>query len=121
VKYEVIVMAKSETGQTDVAVATAGARESLMVIMKSIEGVLNRLRAECLAMPGLNLTPAQVRRLCAIERLMCQSVLDALVDAKFLSVKSDGSYARLTTGEILVGPRSAKPALGPGKRSVKVS
>jgi hypothetical protein len=54
--------------------------------------MLNRLRAEYLEMPGLRLTAAQVQRLRGIERLMCESVLDALVDAKFLRVKSDGSY-----------------------------
>jgi hypothetical protein len=54
--------------------------------------MLNRLRAEYLEMPGLRLTAAQVQRLRGIERLMCESVLDALVDAKFLRVKSDGTY-----------------------------
>jgi hypothetical protein len=63
-----------------------------MVVMRSIEDMISRIRAECVAMPGLNLTAVQVHRLWAIERLMCQSVLDALVDAKFLCVKSDGRY-----------------------------
>src|SRR6202030_325994 len=105
---------------TDEAVATA-ACEFLIVIMRSIEDMLNRLRAEYLEIAGSRLTSEQVQRLCGIERKVCQSVLDALVDAKFLCVKSDGSYTRVTSGEILVGPRSAKPALGPGKRSVKAS
>ena len=46
--------------------------------------VLERLRAEYLEMPGLQLTVEQVQRLCGIERAMCRVVLDTLVEAKFL-------------------------------------
>jgi CheY-like chemotaxis protein len=46
-------------------------------------------------MPGLHLRLEQVQRLCGIERTVCQMVLDSLVDARFLSVKSDGHYALL--------------------------
>jgi hypothetical protein len=75
--------------------------------MRTIDDVLNRLRAngaetrlraEFLEMPGLRLKPDQVQRLCGVERTMCQMVLDALVDEQFLCVRSDGHYARLTTG-----------------------
>jgi hypothetical protein len=48
----------------------------------------------------------QVQRL-GIEGTLCQSVLDALVTARFLCVKSDGSNARLTGGD-LPRPRPAK-------------
>ena len=44
-------------------------------------------------MPGLHLRLEQVQRLCGIERVMCQTVLDSLVAAKFLCVKLDGHYA----------------------------
>ena len=86
--------------------------------MRTIDDVLNglradgartRLRAEFLEMPGLCLTRDQVQRLCGVERTMCQMVLDLLVDEKFLRVKSDGHYARLTTGH---HPHPAKAALG---------
>jgi hypothetical protein len=59
-----------------------------------------RVRAEFLEMPGLRLTTAQVARLCGVERTMCQTVLDALVDAKFLRVSTDGTYTRLIDGSI---------------------
>jgi CheY-like chemotaxis protein len=49
-------------------------------------------------MPGLHLRLEQVQRLCGIGRPMCQMVLDSLVDARFLSVKSDGHYALLRDG-----------------------
>ena len=77
-----------------------------------IEDVLTRLRAEYMEMPGLRLKARQVQRLCGIDQTICQSVLDVLVDTKFLSVKSDGSYTRVTSGEIIVRPRSVKAEPG---------
>ena len=50
-------------------------------------------------MPCMRLKLEQVQRLCGIERSICKVVLDSLVDAKFLGVKSDGCYARLSDGE----------------------
>ena len=82
--------------------------------------VLNRLRAEFLEMPGLRLKSEQVQRLCGVERTICQLVLDSLVDAKFLCVKSDGAYVRLTDEEI-ARPRAAKADLKPDQRFVKAS
>jgi hypothetical protein len=66
--------------------------------MRTIEDVLNRLRAEFVEMPGLRLRAQQVQRLCGVEPTMCQLVLDSLVDGKFLCMTLDGHYARLTTG-----------------------
>jgi hypothetical protein len=66
--------------------------------MRTIEDVLNHLRAEYMEMPGLRLKAEQVQRLCGIEQTMCQQVLDCLVNEKFLYAKSDGRYARLTDG-----------------------
>ena len=60
--------------------------------------VLERLRAEYLEMPGMKLRIEQVQRLCGIEQTMCKLVLDALVKANFLCLKSDGTYVRLTEG-----------------------
>jgi hypothetical protein len=67
--------------------------------MKSNEDVVSRLRGEFLEMPGLRLKSVQVQRLCGVERTVCEAVLDLLVDEKFLTVRSDGHYARLTTGD----------------------
>lgn len=88
--------------------------------MRTIEDILNRLRAEYLEMPGLQLTAEQVQRLCGVEPKVCQSALDALVDAKFLCVTSGGHYARLTDGEIR-RPYPAKANLRAGQHSVKAS
>jgi hypothetical protein len=65
--------------------------------MRTIDEVINRVRSEYLEMPGLRLKAEQVQRLCGIERCVCDMVLTALVDAKFLCVK-DGQYGRLTEG-----------------------
>lgn len=63
------------------------------------QAVLERIRAEYLEMPGMTLKLEQVQRLCGVERSVCKIVLDTLVETKFLCLKSDGSYARLTEGE----------------------
>jgi hypothetical protein len=61
--------------------------------------LVTRIRAEYLEMPGLRLTLEQAQRLCGIERALCRAVLDALVADRFLCVKSNGMYARLTDGD----------------------
>jgi hypothetical protein len=73
--------------------------------------MLERIRGEYLEMPGLRLTLEQARRLCGVERALCQMVLDALVDEKFLSVKADGAYARVTDGVDHPHPRPARADL----------
>ena len=65
-----------------------------------IPQLLERIRADFLEMPGLRLKPEQVQRLCGVEQAMCQMVLDALVEANVLCLKSDGTYARLGDGEL---------------------
>jgi len=53
--------------------------------------LLDRIRAEYLEMPGMRLTLKQVQRLCGVDGLTCQIVLDSLVEVKFLCLKSDGA------------------------------
>jgi hypothetical protein len=65
-------------------------------IMITGQAVRERIRAEYLEMPGMNLTSDQVARLCGMERSACQTVLDALVEAKFLTLTTDGTYVRRT-------------------------
>ena len=89
--------------------------------MITIQDVLKRLRGEYLEMPGLRLTAAQVQRLCGIEEMVCQSVLKALVDAKFLCARSDGTYTRLKDGEILSPRHAAKADLGTPERAQRAS
>jgi hypothetical protein len=62
--------------------------------MTTRNAVSERIRAEYLEMPGMNLTADQVARLCGMERAACQTVLTALVDARFLALTPDGTYVR---------------------------
>jgi hypothetical protein len=87
----------------------------------SHEYLLNRLRAEYLEMPGMRLKREQVQRLCGVECTVCQRVLDALVETRFLCVKADGSYARLTDGADVPRPEPAKAALGAERRVLRES
>jgi len=88
--------------------------------MTTLDHVVNRLRAEFLEMPGLQLTSSQVQRLCGVEPTLCQLGLDSLVAAKFLYVKSNGVYARITDGEVS-RPRMARAGLGLPAHLVRVS
>ena len=60
-----------------------------------IDEVLQRIRGEFVEMPGLRLTPAQARRLWGLERDVCDALLGALVDAKFLAQTRDGAFVRM--------------------------
>ncbi len=60
--------------------------------------IIQRIRGEFLEMPGLRLTAAQAERLCGLDRTLCEAVLEALVDSKFLAVTSAGMYMRATEG-----------------------
>lgn len=82
--------------------------------------LLTRLRAEYLEMPGLRLTLGQAQRLCGVERTLCKAVFEALVADKFLCVKSDGAYARLTEGDVS-RPRPVQAGLGAGRRIATAS
>ncbi len=57
--------------------------------------LLQRIRGEYLEMPGLRLTAEQARRLWSLDLGTCTSLLEALVDAKFLARTGDGKYFRL--------------------------
>ena len=56
--------------------------------------ILHRIRAEYIEMPGLSLTPAQVQRLCGVDRAVCETALEELVEVGFLSMRNDGTYGR---------------------------
>ena len=60
-----------------------------------IDEVLQRIQGEFVEMPGLCLTSAQAQRLWGLERDVCDALLGALVDAKFLSQTRDGAFVRL--------------------------
>lgn len=59
-----------------------------------LDDVLRRVQGEYLEMPGLRLTLAQAQRLWGLDRTACDTLLGALVDAKFLFRTRDGSFVR---------------------------
>ena len=73
--------------------------------------VLTRIRAEYLEMPGMQLTLEQAQRLCGVERDVCRRVLEMLVAMKFLCVKPNGVYGRVTDGTDGLYARAAKADL----------
>jgi hypothetical protein len=62
--------------------------------MMRVEDVLQRIQGEYLEMPGLRLTTAQAQRLWGLERDVCEALLAALVDTKFLCRTRDGAFVR---------------------------
>ena len=74
--------------------------------------VVQRIRAEYLEMPGLSLTPEQVQRLCGVDRAVCQTALETLVETGFLSVRPDGAYGRFPNPDVS-RIRPAKASLEP--------
>ena len=60
-----------------------------------IDDVLQRIQGEFVEMPGLRLTPAQAQRLWGLDRDVCDALLGALVDAKFLAQTRDGAFIRM--------------------------
>ncbi|HET9192429.1 MAG TPA: hypothetical protein VFO21_06105 [Vicinamibacterales bacterium] len=64
----------------------------LTASMRVPKQIVDRIRAEYLEMPGLTLKAEQVARLCGVDRTLCTAALQALVDAKVLIVRPDGTY-----------------------------
>ncbi len=58
--------------------------------------LVQRVRGEYLEMPGLRLTTEQAKRLWSLDLATCRSILETLVDAKFLMRSRDGRYCRLS-------------------------
>ncbi len=58
--------------------------------------LVNRIKAEYLELPGLQLTPWQAQRLWGLDQMQCDAILQALVDAAFLRRTRTGCYARMS-------------------------
>jgi hypothetical protein len=54
---------------------------------------MHLVQSEYLEMPGLQLTKAQLRRLCGLEEQTCDAVLKQLVSMHFLKRTSGDVYA----------------------------
>lgn len=56
---------------------------------------LLRAKADYLEMPGLQLTPTQAARFWGLDLGLCDAVLSALVEARFLICLRGSSFARV--------------------------
>jgi hypothetical protein len=56
---------------------------------------LQRAKADFIEMPGLQLTPAQARRLWMLEPELCDAVLTELVGSQFLARSGNGIFVRV--------------------------
>lgn len=72
-------------------------RHHLDTLESDLVPLIQSIKAEFAAMPGLSLTPSQAQRLWSLEPTVCHRVLDALTDAGFLVERPSGGYA-LTAG-----------------------
>ena len=72
-------------------------RISRMLKRAPLDPLLARIRGEYVEMPGLRLTTAQACRLWNMDVSMCQAVLDALVEQKFLIQTREGAFILLTS------------------------
>jgi hypothetical protein len=75
------------------------------------EQILERLRAEYREMPGMRLRFEQVQRLCGIEQPLCKLALEALVEARFLRLGSDGAYVLFGSVSGIFGARGRSTPL----------
>jgi len=53
-----------------------------------------RIRSDYRDMPALRLSAGQARRLCSFDGEICDRVMGRLIDAGFLRLDRNGSYAR---------------------------
>jgi len=65
-----------------------------MPAQQPLDDVLRRVRGEFTEMPGLRLTTAQAQRLWGLDRAVCDMLLSALVESKFLFRTRDGAFIR---------------------------
>jgi hypothetical protein len=63
--------------------------------LTTIADWIQLVRFEYLEMPGLHLTRNQVQRLWGLDTVMCDTLLEALVDARFLRRTQAGAYVRV--------------------------
>jgi hypothetical protein len=59
--------------------------------------LVQRVRGEYMEMPGLCLTLAQAQRLWGLEPHLCDALLQALIDDRFLGRTDDGMFVLRVT------------------------
>jgi hypothetical protein len=73
--------------------------------------LLERVRREYAALPGLELSEPQVRRLWGLDPTLSHEILRQLVDGEFLRLMPNGHYVRSARGAVRPAPvASSGPA-----------
>ena len=62
----------------------------------TMEQTLQRIQGEFAEMPGLRLTCRQAQRLWNLDAIVCEALLAALVDVRFLVQTRDGLFLQRT-------------------------
>ena len=65
----------------------------------AVEQMVLRIRGEFLEMPGLRLTCRQAQRLWDLDAVVCESLLAALVDVRFLVETPEGLFMQASSTE----------------------
>lgn len=65
---------------------------------ESLAAHIRQIQSEYREMPGLSLTREQAQRLWGLDLNSCVTVLEYLVEARFLNRTGTGSYVRCTDG-----------------------
>lgn len=88
---------RATSGET----ATARTHEPCTAVLfrtSNEDALLTRARGEYREMPGMRLTIGQAMRLWDLDRPTCQSLLNSLVDARFLEIDPHGRYRTTHSG-----------------------
>jgi hypothetical protein len=64
-------------------------------VQTSVADWLQIIRGEYQEIPGQHLTKPQVQRLWGLDSPTCDALLNALIDTRFLTRTSNGTYARV--------------------------
>jgi hypothetical protein len=75
-----------------------------MMVPIPFAAALARIKGMFAEMPGTEWTVTEAARLSGLEQSVCLAVLDALLDAGFLTQRVDGSYVRCR----MLAPRPAE-------------
>jgi hypothetical protein len=75
--------------------AGRGQENTMQTAVQGVATLIQRIQAEYREMPGLNLTLAQAQRVWSLDRTDCAAILDALVQAHFLTQTRSGTFVRV--------------------------
>jgi hypothetical protein len=76
----------------------ADAETERIAAQTTVADWVHLIRSEYLEIPGLHLTRNQVRRLWGLDSVLCDTLLEALLELRFLRITPAGAYVRADGG-----------------------